>query len=245
MSEPLTILVTDDEPNIRLMIRTVLAGDGYHVIEAADGEAAVVAMHRTAFDVLLLDLNMPRLDGLGVLKELRRNPPLQFPRPVVLTAYGSIDKAVKATRLGAMDFLEKPITPDQLRQSLTAILQEPLPSMGGVDIKGEVDGYQAVLTRVRKALRLDDLATAEALLMRAADLAHDDAAYLNLLGIIYESRNQHRLAEKFYLRAVKTNKGFQPAKDNIRRLHHLNTHGRTTMPPAMGDEPDIWFARLP
>ena len=73
---------------------------------------------------MILDLSMPVLDGVGVLNELKGVRPDRKPRVIVLTAYGSIPVAVKATRLGAMDFLEKPVAPDEVRESVEAVLAE-------------------------------------------------------------------------------------------------------------------------
>jgi DNA-binding response OmpR family regulator len=241
------ILVADDEPNIRLMLRTVLGNDNCRVDEAANGEAALEAIQKNAFDILILDLNMPRLDGLGVLEALKTSPPNSPPRTIVLTAYGSIEKAVKATRLGALDFLEKPITPEELRNTVAAVLREPQPASAPTDADDQLSGgYAAVLDRVRQALRSVDIPTAETLLMRAADLAQDDAAYLNLLGILYESRRQWRLARKFYGKAMRADKRYEAAQNNMRRLYELETFGRSAVPVALGGEPpDFWLARPP
>ena len=100
------VLIVDDEPNIRSSLSTTFRLDGYEVQTADDGEQALRAVEREAPDLLLLDLQMPRLDGLATLRELRRRG---FDVPVVfLTAHGTIEKAVRAVRLGAWDFLEKP-----------------------------------------------------------------------------------------------------------------------------------------
>ena len=98
-----SILIADDDAGIRLMLRTALETDGYAISEAANGRDALVALRRQPHDLALLDLNMPVLDGMAVLEGLRTTPTKT--RVIVLTAYGSIQSAVKATRLGAVDFL--------------------------------------------------------------------------------------------------------------------------------------------
>src|ERR1022692_1439797 len=115
-----TVLIVDDEANIRLMLRTALSTEGYRIVEAADGREALKVIDREMPDVMVLDLSMPILDGLGVLKALKGMRPEKKPRVIVLTAYGSISTAVKATRLGAMDFLEKPVSPPEVRESIEA-----------------------------------------------------------------------------------------------------------------------------
>jgi CheY-like chemotaxis protein len=210
------------------------------VSEASNGRDALAAIERGTFDLVMLDLNMPVLDGMGVLEQLHASNEADKPRVIVLTAYGSIAAAVRATRLGALDFLEKPATPDEIRESVAAVLDEPEPARADE----EADGYAGVLARVRRALRAADFATAEGLLLKAADLARDDAAYYNLLGIIYEARKQRRLAKKFYGKAMRANRGYVPAQQNMRRLYELDTFGRTASGVALGDETDgTWFAR--
>jgi DNA-binding response OmpR family regulator len=227
------ILIVDDESNIRLMLRTLLESDGHTVSEAANGKEALSAVRREDFDLMILDLNMPVLDGMGVLGQLKESEAEHKPRVIAA--------AVKATRLGALDFMEKPATPDEIRQTIAAVLSEPEPARPDA----EAGGYSAVLDRVRRALRLSDFATAETLLLKAADLALGDAAYYNLLGIIYEARHQLRLAKKLYGKAMKADRAYLPAQQNMRRIYELNTFGRTAAAVALGDETDgTWFSQL-
>ncbi len=240
-----TILIVDDEANIRLMLRTALKSEGYRVTEAANGREALDEIERNGADAMILDLSMPLLDGMGVLRELNAGRLKFKPRIIVLTAYGSIPAAVNATRLGAMDFLEKPVSPQELRECVKSVLTEPLPSSAPPGDDALSGGYAAVLDRVRKALRLAKYTDAETLLMKAADLSLKDAAYFNLLGVLYESRHQWRLARKFYGKAMSADKHYQPPQKNMRRLQELQQFGRTHEPVTLGDELDILFARLP
>ena len=242
------ILIVDDETNIRLMLRAALESEGYVVEEAADGRAGLAAVERHVPDVMILDLSMPLLDGLGVLEVLRDARMERKPGIIVLTAYGSISAAVKATRLGAIDFLEKPVVPAEVREAVAAALEEA-EADGGSPGRAEdllEGGYGAVLNRARKALRLAEYADAETLLMKAADLAEKDAAYFNLLGVLYEVRRQPRLARKFYGKAIAANGSYEPAQKNMRRLYELKTFGRTREPATLGDEPgENWYTRIP
>jgi Flp pilus assembly protein TadD len=95
-------------------------------------------------------------------------------------------------------------------------------------------GYDAVLARIRLALRNAAWAQAEALLMRAAAFAADDPAYLNLAGLLWEARGNDRLARHFYGRAIHADPAYEPAQQNMRRLYELRTFGRTIQPPALG-----------
>jgi DNA-binding response OmpR family regulator len=120
MNDPPWILIVDDEPNVRLMLRTALESAGYRVTEAPDGLAALEQVRATPRDLILLDLRMPKLDGMATLTRLRE---ARDPTPVVmLTAHGSIPDAVAAMKLGAIDFLTKPITPAALRVVVAEVL---------------------------------------------------------------------------------------------------------------------------
>ena len=247
-TEPARILIVDDETNIRLMLRTALESEGYVVAEAVDGRDALAAIDRQTPDVMILDLSMPVLDGMDVLRELKSVRPNRKPRVIVLTAYGSISTAVKATRLGAVDFVEKPVSPDEVREAVEAALAESAPSADN-SVEGTLGlppgGYEGVLDRARKLLRLSKYADAETLLIKAADLSHRDAAYFNLLGVLYEARREWRLARKFYGKAISLDGHYGPAQKNMRRLYEVKQFGRSHEPVTLGDEPDVLYARLP
>lgn len=115
------ILVVDDDDAHRGMLRTMLRSWGYTVEEAADGDNAVALVHEKAFDVVLTDVRMTHMDGISALKGiLAYNPAL----PVVLmTAYSSVETAVEALRLGAYDYLIKPLDFEALRHTLEQAIE--------------------------------------------------------------------------------------------------------------------------
>lgn len=231
-----SVLIVDDEKHIRLMLRTILESEGCKITEAANGREALDLIQRTKFDVMVLDLNMGVLDGMSVLQDLKDHPPRHPPRVIVLTAYGSTAAAVRAVRLGALDFLEKPASPVEVRESVAAVLREPQPASEHPFEADTEGGYEAVMKRVRTALRESDIAGAESLLIKAADVAQHDAAYFNLLGVLYETRRQWRLAKKLYGKAMSTDRTYKPAEQNMRRIYELDTFGRSREPVALGDE---------
>jgi len=242
---PASILITDDESNIRMVVRTALESDGYNVLEASTGRQAIEVIKHANPQLMVLDLNMPDLDGLAVLEHLMLLAKGSKPRIIVLTAYGSIPTAVKATRMGAADFLEKPITPSGLRNAVRSALDE---SDDSPWIAPEVaDSYERALDKIRKSLRLSDAATAEAMLIKIADRRDlHSAEYFNLLGALYETQHKRRLACKCYGKALDANEAYEPARVNMRRLQQLQTRGVTTEAVALGDESaDLWYARLP
>ncbi len=102
------ILVVDDEENIRKSLKMILEYEGYSFLEAADGEEALDIIEETVgLDLVLLDIKLPGRDGLEVLAELKEKP--YRPEAVMISGHGTIKTAVDATKLGAFDFLEKPL----------------------------------------------------------------------------------------------------------------------------------------
>ncbi|MHB1045652.1 MAG: sigma-54-dependent transcriptional regulator [Thermoanaerobaculia bacterium] len=114
------LLVVDDEPSFRALLRDILEGAGHGVTEARDGSEALAFLERTTFDLVLTDRRMPAVDGLELLRRIRaRTSP---PPVVVLTAHGSIPEAVEAVRLGAADYIAKPLPSPEALVDLVASL---------------------------------------------------------------------------------------------------------------------------
>jgi len=118
------VLVADDEPRIRLALRTCLESAGYEVDEAGDGLEALDVIIRRAPDVMILDLAMPNLDGIRALRELEPVHGQFKPRVIVLTAWGSPPAVLQAIGLGASAFMEKPLVPSSLLQAVQGVLSE-------------------------------------------------------------------------------------------------------------------------
>jgi DNA-binding response OmpR family regulator len=121
------LLIIDDEPHIRQMMRLTLEASGYAVEEAGDGEDGLARFgDGSGFDAVLLDQKMPGLDGLETLRRIRQRA--ADARVLMVTAFASIELAVDAMKLGAADFLRKPMTPDALRGAVAATLTgHPVP----------------------------------------------------------------------------------------------------------------------
>ncbi len=116
------ILVVDDEEGVRSFLADTLRLTGHVVTEAEDGAAAIVHLRAQHFHVVLTDLKMPRVDGLGVLAEARLSQPEA--KVILLSAHGSIETAVGAMRNGAFDFLTKPLeSPGALRRAVERALE--------------------------------------------------------------------------------------------------------------------------
>jgi two-component system response regulator HydG len=106
------ILIVDDQKNMRTTLAIMLRGAGHDVAEAKDGSDAVEAIDDEVYDLVITDLRMGKVDGIAVLRHVREASPLS--EVIVMTAYGTIETAVEAMRLGAWDYIQKPFTEDEL-----------------------------------------------------------------------------------------------------------------------------------
>jgi DNA-binding NtrC family response regulator len=115
------ILVVDDERNLRLMLRQMLELAGHEVDDAASGEEAVESLRRRPADAVFLDVRLPGMDGIATLARIREEHPEQ--RVIMMSGHGTIETAVRAVRQGAVDFLEKPLSRDQVLHTLDQVLE--------------------------------------------------------------------------------------------------------------------------
>jgi two-component system nitrogen regulation response regulator NtrX len=104
------VLVVDDEPGIRQSLCGVLEDDGYVCAAVGSGEECLAEVARQQFDVVLLDVWLPGMDGLETLSRIQEIPLTDRPEVIIISGHGTIETAVKATKLGAFDFVEKPLT---------------------------------------------------------------------------------------------------------------------------------------
>ena len=116
------ILVVDDQRNMRTTLTAMLQSAGNDVVEAADGISAAEAVKVDEFDLVITDLRMGPVDGLGVLKQVKDTHPMT--EVIVMTAYGSIESAVSAMRLGACDYIQKPYTEEELLVKVERALEQ-------------------------------------------------------------------------------------------------------------------------
>lgn len=116
------VLLVEDEEQLRRVMKDLLQREGYRVAEARDGVQALDEVDRFAPDVIILDLNLPGLDGYGVLAQLRSRPATRDIPVMVLTAKGDEDNEVRVFELGADDFVTKPFRARALTARLEAML---------------------------------------------------------------------------------------------------------------------------
>jgi len=115
MVAPPRILVVDDEPVVNESCRRVLADEGYEVDTIESGRDGLERASARHFDLVVTDLKMPDLDGMELIRELRRQRP--DTAIVVITGYATVPSAIEAMRLGVADYIEKPFTPQQLSEA--------------------------------------------------------------------------------------------------------------------------------
>lgn len=148
------VLVVDDEANLRQTFARILHQMGCEVTTAADGAEALQRLEVAPYDLVYLDIRLPGMDGLQVLRQIHdRYAQLAV---VLLTAYASIKSAVEAVRLGATDYLIKPITPEALMTRTRSILADQAVQRRRREIQQQIDALQVEL----KTLDQDPQATA-------------------------------------------------------------------------------------
>jgi len=203
---PKPILIVDDEKNIRLALSMSLEKLDIPVETAASGEEALERLAQGGYGLMLLDLRMPGLDGMEVLRQVSQQRPEI--KVIIITAYGSIDLAVEAMKLGAVDFLQKPFDTAQVREMVRRILKK----------QGESQGYEDYLALARQRISEGHFEVAGVYAQKAIFLNPDRPGALNLLGGIAEVKGNRLEAEEYYRSALTRDPGYGPAKLNLERL---------------------------
>jgi two-component system response regulator FlrC len=149
------ILVVDDEAGMRLALSEVLKRCGYQVAAAQDGVEALRQLEVSCFDLVISDVKMPRLDGMAMLQKIReRIPDLPV---IMITAFGTVDKAVEAMKMGASDFIQKPFSLEDI-ESMVHRLFDRERSAGKAPVNGGGRGTTEIITQNKHMLKLMDLA---------------------------------------------------------------------------------------
>jgi FixJ family two-component response regulator len=223
------ILIVDDETNVRLNFRTTLETEGYEVFDVSSGEEAVQSLAEHTFALAILDIRMPGMGGLELLAKMRENG-IKVPA-LIVTAYSDVPNAVKAMKLGAIDFLQKPLRPEDLRSIVTEILKRH----NGQD-EPSAETFSAHIVAAKRCLNLRAFAKARLHLVKALELNSKSAEAFNLAGVLAEVLEDYDKAKKFYGQAIKLDKRYEPAQQNMRRLFEVDHFGSSKEPVSLGEK---------
>jgi FixJ family two-component response regulator len=222
------ILIVDDETNVRLNYRITLETEGYEIFEAVSAASALEKLIGQSFDLAILDMRMPAMDGLELLAKMREIG-ITVPAMIV-TAYSDVPHAVQAMKLGAIDFLQKPLRPEDLRRIVNEILKRHDPQKDP-----PAESFNAHIVAAKRYLNLRSFATARIHLVKALELNTKSVEAFNLAGVLAEMLDDVDKSKKYYGQAIKLNKNYEPAQQNMRRLFELQNFGASSEPVNLGE----------
>ena len=220
------ILIVDDETNVRLNYRITLETEGYEIFEAGSAARALQELVERSFAVAILDLRMPEMDGLELLAKMREVG-ITVPA-IIVTAYSDVPNAVKAMNLGAIDFLQKPLRPEDLRSIVAEILKRHAPQ------RDPAETFNSHIVAAKRCLNLRSFALARIHLVKALELNTKSVEAFNLAGVLAEMLDDHDKAKKYYGQAIRLDKNYEPAQQNMRRLFELQHFGSSSEPFNLG-----------
>ncbi|MGM0508207.1 MAG: response regulator [Fusobacteriota bacterium] len=204
------ILIIDDEKNIRFMLDKSLSKD-YDVTSAVNGEDGLEKLKEGEYDLILLDMKLPGMDGLEVLKKIKESN--KEVTVIMITGFGNIDTAVEAMKLGAVDYLRKPFSSNEIRSIVSEVIER-----NNIDLSKESsEDYEDHLNHAKAYINKREFDKAEDSLNKAINLNSDKPVVFNLLGVILELQNKKEEAQKNYRAALALDPTYEPAKQNLSR----------------------------
>ena len=203
------ILIIDDEKNIRTTLKMCLSGEEYETETAADGEEGLKKAEENKYDLIFLDIKMPGMNGMEVLEELRKKG--NKTSIVIMTAYGTIENAVRAMKLHAVDFIPKPFTPMEIRKITKKIFERE-----NLD-ENKLRTFEDFIEFAKLNIITNNLEKAEEILKKAIGKDPSSPVTHNLLGVISEYKGDVTQAQKYYRAALALDPTYKPAESNIRR----------------------------
>jgi len=203
------VLIVDDERNIRLTLSLALEALNISADTASTGEEALQKLQEKSFKLMLLDLKLPGMDGLEVLRRVAdKYPDLLV---IMITAYGSIEVAVEAMRIGAVDFLQKPFDPTAVRDMVSRVLQtapEGRPARK----------YEYYVGLAKQSIHAGEFEVARVYAKKAIFIKYNRPEAYNMLGGICEAKGDRQEAETNYRVALEMDPTYQPAGKNLERV---------------------------
>ncbi|HAU36420.1 MAG TPA: response regulator [Phycisphaerales bacterium] len=224
------VLIVDDEKNIRLTLSQALETLQLEIDTAVNGEEALAKLEAKRFGLILLDLKMPGMDGMEVLRRVRETRP--DIKVIIITAHGTIDSAVEAMKLGAVDFIQKPFAPKEIRELATKVLDRD-------NISAEkAKGYAEHIELAKKCIGDREFDSAAEHVRQAIAADPTKAEGLNLLGALQELGGNRLEALKNYRAAIALDPTYMPATENLNRAANWSPKGDITLdePKATDDQ---------
>ncbi|MHB1253456.1 MAG: response regulator [Candidatus Humimicrobiaceae bacterium] len=204
------ILIVDDEKNIRTTISAYLLSLGYELEIAVNGQEALDKLKDFRYDLILLDIKMHIMNGIQVLQEMRRLE--DKTNVIMMTAYGTIENAVESMKLGAIDFISKPFTLENLKTVIDAVFSREKLS------ESNVTGFKELIEFAKKCINEKKFDKAIEYLKKAMVEKLESPEPQNLLGVLYELRGDLSKAGKHYRAALELDPTYRPSQDNLERV---------------------------
>lgn len=211
------ILVVDDDKNIRRTVTMALESLDYFVHTAFDGKDALVQLTSDRYDLIITDLKMPGMDGMELLQQaISKYPEINI---VLISAHGTVDNAVEAMKLGAVDFLQKPFTPKELRNLVHNVLE-------GGDSTESASEYKSSLKSAKNSARNRDFDNAIAQAKKAIGSDPSKPEAFDFLGQLQETLGDFDSAIKNYRVAISLDPTYESAKSNLDRATRNSNSAR-------------------
>ncbi len=214
-----SILIVDDVKSARPPLSQMIATMGYGVTSVANTKMALRQLAAGEFDLIVLDLDLPTRDDLDILRQieaLRPDIPL-----IVVSAHGTIQNAVEAMKLGALDFISKPFTPEKIQNLVGQLLDRKHVEAA------RLSDYQAHLKLARRCVKEQHFEAAMEHIHKALTANPCGSEAFNLLGVLEELRGNDTEAMKNYRVALDFDPTYTPAQENLTRAGKLTGVHRT------------------
>jgi len=204
------ILIVDDEKNIRTTISAYLFSLGYELDLAVNGQEALEKLKSSRYDLILLDIKMHIMNGIQVLQEMRRLE--DKTNVIMMTAYGTIENAVESMKLGAVDFISKPFTLEDLKTVIDSVFSRERLT------ESNVAGFKEFIEFAKKCINKKEFDKAIEFLKKAMVEKLESPEPQNLLGVLFELKGDLSKAGKHYRAALELDPTYRPSQDNLERI---------------------------
>ncbi|PKN66206.1 MAG: response regulator [Deltaproteobacteria bacterium HGW-Deltaproteobacteria-15] len=218
------ILVVDDEKNIRLTLSQSLESLGVEIRTAVNGEEALQKLQEEDFSLILLDLKMPGMDGMEVLRRVRER--WSKARVIIITAHGTIESAVEAMKLGAADFIQKPFSPREIRGLVTQVLEREALT------EETAEDYQTWISLSNRYITDRQFEDARRAIGKAMAIDPGRPEPYDLTGVLLEIQGDLPEAMRFFRAALDIDPAYKPARVNLNTAESLDQAEREETHPA-------------